>query len=1340
MSDYPLDERSIFLRAVELNAVPERSAFLDAACGNDRNLRRGVEALLRAHEDSFGLLDAPDQAYGALERTFNGLGPGTFVGQYELLREIGEGGMGAVWMAEQSQPVRRRVALKIIKPGMDSRQVIARFEAERQALALMDHPNIARVLEAGTTESGQPYFVMELVDGVPITKYCDDHDLTLRQRLELFLSVCHAVQHAHSKGIIHRDLKPSNVLVASYDAPTPKIIDFGVAKATTQKLIDRTTFTQCGLLVGTLEYMSPEQASFNNLDIDTRSDVYSLGVLLYELLAGSTPFEKDRLRAEAFDDVLRMIREEAPPRPSARLSDLHRTGRARRKGASPARAWHADGPPSEWSLESIAAQRRTEPARLVRLFKGDLDRIVMKALEKDRDLRYQTASELALDLAHYLAEEPVAASPPSVRYRLQKFARRNRGPVVAASLVVLALVGGMIGTTWGMILATRAQAVAVNEARRKEAALEAARQSEHEATEQLFLALWNQARAGRFSRQMGQRLDSLAALARAAGIHSDERLRDEATAALALPDLRRVPGWNSSPAGTTAVAYGGSHRLYARADSQGFISIYGIPGDHEIRRIASGMLKDYLYFSPDDRFLLGLADGNTLCVWRVSDGQLTLRDGPRGCGRHAFSHDGRRAAVIQKEWVLCFDLETGEQLKRWRLPGRANSVAYHPDDRKLAVGYSYSNVASVYDTANGSLLANLPVGAMTNQVVAWHPDGDRLAVAGSDPRIQIWNVGAKRQVATLEGHVQNVTDVSFHPEGGLVASHGWDGTLLLWQPSSGRQLLRLTAVSDAQFSADGRWLGVAWHGDRADMLEVTPNRELRTIVSSAGAGAWGYGCGDISPDGRLLAVGMDDGARIWDLGSGRELAALPPGTSAVFFDAREEPGARTASPASPRWRLLTSGVDGLQSWPVTSDDAEGKHLRLGPARQLSPLRRATFARGPNGGTLAAVSEEGGPNKILDLVAGTVRQELGSHPQGDVRALSSDGRWAASCGWHSDRVKLWDVGTGRMVHEWVLGKRRNVFFTPDSRALIIARDDEFSFWDVQTLQPLPRLPREVAQYPGWVAFSPDGQLMALEMAPGAIHLKDVAAGRTVAKLADPYGDRARWQGFTPDGTQLVVVATYASAIHIWDLRLIRSTLKEMNLDWEWPEFPPAGAASALGEPMTIEVISAEAAGLAAVGELRVRRTLEGQRRLVQANPSSAQACNNLAWTLVTAPEPLRDANAAVPLAERAVRLAAANAAYRNTLGTAYYRAGRYRDAVAVLRPNLETQRDNAMAVDLFVLAMSLHRLGETARARDYYNCAVRWGEARRDLAQIERDELAAFRAEAAALLGLDRSAD
>src|SRR5437016_1911639 len=323
--------------------------------------------------------------------------------------------MGVVYMAEQQQPIRRRVALKIIKPGMDSAQVIARFEAERQALALMDNPHIAKVLDAGATESGRPYFVMELVKGVAITKYCDEHHLTLRQRLALFVPVCQAVQHAHHKGIIHRDLKPSNVLIALYDGkPVPKVIDFGVAKAAGSKLTEKTLFTEFGQVVGTLEYMSPEQAELNQLDIDTRSDIYSLGVLLYELLTGTTPLERKRFQEVAFLEVLRLIREEETPRPSTRLSTTE-------------------------GLPAIAANRGLEPKKLSGLMRGELDWIVMKALEKDRNRRYETASAVAADVQRYLDDEPVQACPPSASYRLRKFVRRNKGPVLGVGIIVLLL-------------------------------------------------------------------------------------------------------------------------------------------------------------------------------------------------------------------------------------------------------------------------------------------------------------------------------------------------------------------------------------------------------------------------------------------------------------------------------------------------------------------------------------------------------------------------------------------------------------------------------------------------------------------------------------------------------------------------------------------------------------------------------------------------------------------------------------------------------------------------------------------------------------------------------------
>ncbi len=359
---------------------------------------------------------------------------GATIGRYKLLERIGEGGFGVVYMAEQQQPVRRKVALKVIKPGMDSRQVLARFEAERQALAIMDHPNIARVLDAGATDTGRPYFVMELVHGVPITDFCNKSRLSTRERLGLFVQVCRAVQHAHTKGIIHRDIKPTNVLVTLHEGvPMPKVIDFGVAKATGQQLTEKTLFTNFAQMVGTPLYMSPEQAEMTSIDVDTRSDVYSLGVLIYELLTGTTPLDKGRLKRAAFDEVRRLIREEDPPRPSMRLSE------------------------SKEALASISAQRQTEPARLTKLVRGELDWIVMKALEKERARRYETANGLARDVERYLNDEEVEACPPSRLYRLKKFVRRNKGPVLAGTMVLLTLLGGILGTSIGLVRAKQAR-------------------------------------------------------------------------------------------------------------------------------------------------------------------------------------------------------------------------------------------------------------------------------------------------------------------------------------------------------------------------------------------------------------------------------------------------------------------------------------------------------------------------------------------------------------------------------------------------------------------------------------------------------------------------------------------------------------------------------------------------------------------------------------------------------------------------------------------------------------------------------------------------------------------
>jgi eukaryotic-like serine/threonine-protein kinase len=442
----------IFCDALERTSPAERAAYLDRVCGDDAELRRRVERLLEAHAAADNFLAAPPPV-AAASGTGPAEGPGTVLGPYKLLEQIGEGGFGVVFLAEQTQPVRRKVALKVLKPGMDTRRVVARFEAERQALTLMDHPNIARVLDAGEAASGRPYFVMELVRGVPVTDFCDQNHLDIRARLGLVADVCQAVQHAHQKGVIHRDLKPSNILVTLYDGvPVVKVIDFGIAKAIGQSLTDKTLFTGFAQLIGTPLYMSPEQAELSGLDVDTRSDIYSLGVLLYELLSGTTPFDGERLRALGYDELRRVIREEEPVKPSTRVSTL---------GAAAA---------------TVAANRGSDPKRLSRLFRGELDWVVMKCLEKDRNRRYETAAALAADVRHYLHDEPVLACPPAAVYRLQKFARRNQRALLMLALLGVMLLTSLVALTVGLVAADRerqrAERAYQEEARRRHQARE----------------------------------------------------------------------------------------------------------------------------------------------------------------------------------------------------------------------------------------------------------------------------------------------------------------------------------------------------------------------------------------------------------------------------------------------------------------------------------------------------------------------------------------------------------------------------------------------------------------------------------------------------------------------------------------------------------------------------------------------------------------------------------------------------------------------------------------------------------------------------------------------------
>jgi serine/threonine protein kinase/tetratricopeptide (TPR) repeat protein len=761
--------RDLFLAAAALPPAA-RPSYLAGECGPDADLRAEVERLLAAHDRPASVLEprvgvparepptgplAPEPPPGT--ESFRGRDetPGAVLaGRYKLVEEVGEGGMGSVWMAQQTEPVRRLVAVKLIKPGMDSRAVLARFDAERQALALMDHPNIAKVLDAGATPDGRPFFVMELVKGVPITRFCDDRRLTPRERLELFVPVCQAIQHAHQKGVIHRDIKPNNVLVALYDdKPVPKVIDFGVAKAAGQTLTDKTLATGFGAVVGTPEYMSPEQASFNNLDIDTRSDVYALGVLLYELLAGSPPFSKKELEQAGLLEIFRVIREQEPPKPSTRLST-------------------AD------ALPTLSANRGTEPAKLTRLLRGELDWIVMKALEKDRSRRYETANGFAADVQRYLAGEPVQAAPPSTRYRVKKFLRRNKGPVLAAAVVFLALLVGIVGTTWGLVRA--------DDARREEA--EQRRTAERLKTE----SDTQRARAEEQQRLAEYRAASVTVDAAlqylATGDTREGLVRLAATLKTLPPDavlLRQAVVTNLLVWGQRlAPPYPSiANRFYA-VSPDGRVAIIPPAGKWEVRDLTTGRKVVALGDDNSAVFDIGLNEWND---WAV------------------FSADGTRAATID------FPSGTNPTIRVWNTATWKEHIRLRPTNGLI------HKVRLNRDAARVATLSQESPGAKSNEVetLPWTHEGPRLFRAKSnevETVIHLWDGQTGRLVAKLDHGGVPAGLHGFSPNGDVLLTTSGP-VARLWSAADGRLLHTLDRHAEeiirAEFSPSGKWLAVA---------------------------------------------------------------------------------------------------------------------------------------------------------------------------------------------------------------------------------------------------------------------------------------------------------------------------------------------------------------------------------------------------------------------------------------------------------------------------------------------------------------------------------------------------
>jgi WD40 repeat protein/serine/threonine protein kinase len=1117
-------QREIFLKALEKPTAPERAAYLDGACGNDAALRAEVESLLQ-HHTAGGFLESP--AEGLVQTVHGESGPseqpGMMIGRYKLLQQIGEGGCGVVYMAEQEEPVRRRVALKVIKLGMDTKQVIARFEAERQALAMMDHPNIAKVLDAGATDTGRPYFVMELVRGIKITEYCDQHHLSPRQRLDLFIPVCQAIQHAHQKGIIHRDIKPSNILVTLHDGvPVPKVIDFGIAKATEGRLTDQTLFTAFEQFIGTPAYMSPEQAEMSGLDIDTRSDIYSLGVLLYELLTGRTPLDTKELLAAGLDELRRTIREKDPLRPSTRLRSL-----------------------VEDEKTTAAKRRGVDVPKLIHLLSGDLDWIVMKCLEKDRTRRYETANGLAADIQRHLQNEPVVARPPSRLYRFQKLVRRNKLAFGAATAVAATLVFGIVTSSWQAVRAEHERRVAQEQRKiaveQRQFADEKRREADDQARELrrlLYVADMNKA----FHAIKEGNLGLATSLIRSYFHQPDgEDLRGwewRYLWQLCQPSEHKILANTGQPVNCGVFSPDG--RLIATAGSDQMLRVLEVASGRPVTNLGGfDAVIDYhaLRFSGDGRLLAAKGNhtirvwntetwqevfGNTngLSRWNDTDSVLFSPDGkklvtrmqaPPGRKRvgfwdtqsgqlltnldrlddqvgtvMAYSSNGKLLALADNNEIRVLDASSLNVMTNlvhtntfgWEYSFRVMSLAFSGD--LMAAGYRLGEIR-IWDTKNWAELARWRAHPSVVLGLDFSLDGKLLASGGTDCRIQIWDLttllthgvsaSALTSQATLQGHTNHIASVMFAPNGQALLSCSTDGTVRLWNVPSPDRPVPLFEAKPADDKNDWWFLGDGKHAVYADLhsqlflvdlSSTMPPHSLNSPQGQIFEVGWG-----VSPDGKTLAMRKGADVQLWNLETGELKTTLRH---------EHEPANQLAFTSD--GELITSHVGG--NIRITKLNGYRDERVLATTKQ-DPT---DLVLSGDGRVLAARLS---PTQIgfWSLPDGRPLAPIDVPPSSDFEtfALSNDGRWLAYCSWPDSSPVIWDL-TSRQARKVptndVTAGWGNLAFAPDGKTLVLVTSDStVIFWNVTTLREVMKEENLAGNYMS-AKFSGNGEYLALPL--------------------------------------------------------------------------------------------------------------------------------------------------------------------------------------------------------------------------------------------------------------------